>query len=276
MLLLKRNEHAQTARGIRRTVALPGGVPQSVRVERVGVAGVVAFVVLAGGAFAQGVSSQTPAAPVQLPGGTTICAVLQKTVDAKKAKVGGAIFAKTTMPVLSHGKILIANGATLKGHITEAKARSHDDRESRLGIVFDRLVVKSGETPLGLTVQAVGYGGLTTPEDDARTSPFTATNTIYSSTADITGRHPQFPPPRPEPSDTPAAQNPGRLTRSPALDAGSKGAIGFTGLTLIEGSDAARGSVITATKKNVKLERGNQLILRVIAQPAEPGSAAKN
>jgi len=41
------------------------------------------------------------------------------------------------------------------------------------------------------------------------------------------------------------------------------------GLALSEGSEPTQGSVISSSTKNVKLETGSQLILRVIDEKAE-------
>lgn len=245
----------------------------------------LACVFFAAAAYGQTAPAQNTASPNQvhaanagnpLPDGTTICVVLDNTIDAKKAKVGDAILAKTTMAVLAHGKVLIATGAKIKGHITEAKPRSKEDTKSEVGIVFDRFVAKDGgELPLPLTVQAIGYGGLSSLVDSdfgpGAHAPYSTAASAASDAAAGTSRRSGFPPPRPESSDGPNVESPGHSDRTPALDAGSKGAVGLSGLTLTEGHDVKHGSVITGTKKNVKLERGSQLILRVIEEPKDSG-----
>lgn len=88
--------------------------------------------------------------------GTTMNAVLSRPVDAKKNKPGDEVTAKTTQNVMSNGEVVIPKGSTLKGHVTEAKAREKGQSESALGIVFDRAVMKNGqEMPVNFTVQAL-------------------------------------------------------------------------------------------------------------------------
>ena len=91
-----------------------------------------------------------------LPAGTTIAAMLDKPVDARKSKVGDEVLAQTTEPVKEDGQIIIPKGSKILGHVTEAKVRSNDDPNSVLGIAFERAVLKKGdELPLKLTIQAV-------------------------------------------------------------------------------------------------------------------------
>ena len=84
-----------------------------------------------------------------LSSGTNLQAELTKSLDAKKAKVGDEVTAKVTQDVKSNGQVVVRKGSKLIGHVTEAKARSQGDQESRLGIAFDR--GRSG--PAGLIEQ---------------------------------------------------------------------------------------------------------------------------
>jgi hypothetical protein len=209
--------------------------------------------------------SKGDAAPNELPVGTTICAVLTKTVDAKKAKAGDGVAAKATLAVLSHGKVMIADGARISGHIMKARARSPDNPESEVRIVFERVALKDGgEIPLALTVQAIGYGGLPLPTegDPGEHSPYPPP---LASQEPSSVRHSSAPHPQPQPLETPDIPRGTGNPTNPALDVGSKGVVGMPGLTLSEASGAARGSVVSSSSKNVKLESGSQLILRVIA-----------
>lgn len=190
--------------------------------------------------------------------GRVIYAELAQTIDVKKVKVGEPILAKATLAVLSHGKILIADGARISGHITQAKARSKKDPESLLGIVFDRAELPDGkELPLALTVQAVGIGSLSRSpggldDDGPLTGP--------PGFPDLSARH----------------SNPGessqlkpKVMTSPALDLGSKGVVGLDGLDLTEATDPAQGSLVKSTTKDVKLANRYELVLRVIPAKRE-------
>ena len=86
-------------------------------------------------------AADTPA----LEDGSILYAELSKTVDAKKAKAGDPVTAVLLADVLSHGKIVARRDSKLVGHVTEAQPHSKDNPESRLGIVFDKVILKGGQ-----------------------------------------------------------------------------------------------------------------------------------
>src|SRR3954465_2584547 len=94
-------------------------------------------------------------APVRLENGSILYAELTKTVDAKKAKVGDPVSAILLADVLAHGKIVVRHDAKLLGHVTEAQVHSKDTPESRLGIVFDKVITKDGEVPFESKLLAI-------------------------------------------------------------------------------------------------------------------------
>ncbi|HTZ73650.1 MAG TPA: hypothetical protein VMB47_07010 [Candidatus Aquilonibacter sp.] len=201
--------------------------------------------------------------------GTTICAVLANSIDAKKAKPGDAITTRVTLPVLSHGKVIIPNGAKITGHLTLVQTRSRDSKESEIGIVFDHAVLKGGvKLPLSLTVQAIGGA----PQAAAGTASQDLYNPNLVTVPGIPGAPGssprQFGLPQGPPLDDqtqPSRPNAGpESAQSLILDAASHGVIGLPDLTLTESSDAASGSIVKSLKKNVKLYGGTQIILRVI------------
>lgn len=198
-----------------------------------------------------------------LPVGRVIYAELAQTIDVKKARRGEPIVAKVTLGVLSHGKVLVAEGATITGRVTEVKTRSEDDPESVLGIVFERTDTTDGkELPLNLTVQAIGLGQLRSRSDtklEAETPYSAVAGLSMGGAARIEGRSQR--------DDVPAVET------KPALDIGSKGMVGLKELKLTEGTDAAKGSLVTSVSKNVKLDNHWQLVLRVIAPKTVAGAA---
>ena len=206
---------------------------------------------------------ETPAADAPLEVGRPIYAELTQTIDARKAKPGQKIVAKVTLAVLSRGKVLISDGAMITGHVTEASARSKKDSESVLGIVFDRAELQDGsELPLSLTVQAVGVGALTVPTDLEA-----ASQNPYGSLAGSAMPGP------PGPRELPRDPNDPMNAPHPALDVGSTGIVGLKGLDLTEG-DTKTGSLVTSASKNVKLDRGFELVLRVIPSKAPSNSSS--
>jgi hypothetical protein len=206
--------------------------------------------------FTSSASLATSSATVLAPG-TTICVALANSIDARKATPGDAITARVTLPVLSHGKVIVPNDAKITGYVTLVKTRSHDSNESQIGIVFDRAVLKDGsELPLSLTVQAIGRAS--------------------QPAAETAGQEPYNPNVATAPAGIPWAFPPdadSRKAQRPILDTASHGAIGLPDLTLTESSDAASGSMVMSSKKNVKLDGGTEIILRVIATPSDSGGA---
>jgi hypothetical protein len=80
-----------------------------------------------------------------IAGGTTIPATLTKGVDARHAKPGDEVIAKTTQDVHTADGTTIPKGSRVIGHVTDAKARTKGESESALGIAFDHAVLKNGQ-----------------------------------------------------------------------------------------------------------------------------------
>lgn len=201
--------------------------------------------------------------PGTLAVGRVIYAQLTQTIDVKKVKVGKPVFAKTTLAVLSGGKVLIEDGARITGHVTRVQERSEKNPESVLGIVFDRVELPDGkELPLNFTVQAVGVGSLTaSPKEFSDSLPVPMAPGFPDLSAQSSGGSSR------RRSDLPKA------VTGPALDLGSKGIVGLKGLELTEGTDETHGSLVKSKTKNVKLDKYWQMVLRVIAP--KPASAPK-
>ena len=109
--------------------------------------------IIVGGFLYLGVAAQAPQGPNSmnatenasssvLENGTLMYLELSKTVDARKAKVGDQVTAVLLADVLSHGKIAVHRDSKVIGHVTEAQAYTKDNPESRLGIVFDKVLAR--------------------------------------------------------------------------------------------------------------------------------------
>lgn len=218
-----------------------------------------------------------------LNAGTTLQAELTKSVDAKKAKPGDEITAKATQDVKSDGKVVVRKGSKLIGHVTEAQARSKENAESKLGLVFDRAVLKDGsEVTFNAVVQALavvqtaplssptdmgmsgssagsGGGGRIDPMGGGPVGGVTgeATSTIGSTVGNVT-------------STTGAAAGSatgtvGGVTNG-SLTSNSRGVFGLKGITLssaTSGGANAQTSVLSSTTQTVKLDSGTQMVLQV-------------
>ena len=226
--------------------------------------------------------------------GTTIPAALTKPVDARKAKPGDEIAAKTTQEVRSTSGVVIPRGSRLIGHVTDAKAKAKGDSESALGIAFDHAVLKNGQqVPLNASIKAIAAAANSTSAsmgDDAlagnsslgsqaagNVSPAEgggggllggagrtvggATSAVGNTAGGVASGV----------GNTAAGvgANAGGAVNGAAgqLTSSSQGVIGLNGLQLNSAaSNATQGSVITSAGKDVKLDTGTQMLLQVNQQ----------
>lgn len=244
-------------------------------------------------------SNQTSAGSgeASLSAGTTLNAVLTKSIDSRKAKEGDEVTAKTTTDLKAEGQRTIPKGTKLVGHVTKASAKGKGDSDSSLGIIFDRAEVAKGrEVPIHAVIQAVaatssnssmamnedqmgsgtmgnsspnvaqstsasggsGGGGLVggTMGAAGRTANG-ATNTVDNTTRGAVG------------SATGTVNNTTGAIGTSAnstLNTASTGVVGLPGYTLDSAASSTQGSVITSSGKNVKLDSGTQMVLRVVGQ----------
>ena len=224
-------------------------------------------------------------------------ATLSQPVDARKNKPGDQVTAKTTEATRSDGKVVIPRGSKLIGHVTECKPRSKEEKESALGIVFDKAILKNGqEMPLNVTVRALaaaqtaaatsyggddlaggggavgtarasGGGALGGVRSTAGAAAGAVTNTAasaggvaggaVSSTVNAAGT---------------ARGAVGGLNAAGQLTSNSQGVFGLEGLNLnAAASNSTQGSLITSTSKNVHLDSGTQLLLVAQGQASTEG-----
>ncbi len=200
----------------------------------------------------QAVPSQRP--PISFTPGTVIRAELDKTIDAKKAKVGDQVSAKTTDDLKSSPPNLTPKGSRIIGHVAEVTPHQGSS-PSTLGIVFDKLVLKDGsEMSLPAKIQAIGFPDTTVPANDDQTINKMGANAGAQPVGPIGSGAGQ---PRSAseriPSDIP--------TNSDAkLPFTAQGAVGMSGVEL--GTGNGQESLLTSKKHNVKIESGMQMILR--------------
>jgi hypothetical protein len=227
-----------------------------------------------------------------LSNGTAMNAALSQPVDARKNKPGDQVTARTTEATKSEGKVVIPKGSKLIGHVSECKQRGKEEKESALGIVFDKAILKNGqEIPLNVTIRAiaaaqsaatssVGGDDLSTgggAMSSARASGGGALGGVRSTAGAATG------------AVTNTAANAGGiaggavnstvnaagaargavggLNTAGQLTSNSQGVFGLEGLNLnTAASNSTQGSLITSTSKNVHLDSGTQLLLVSQAQ----------
>jgi hypothetical protein len=191
-------------------------------------------------------------------------AELSKSVDAKKVKAGDPVEAKLMEDVKSDGNVVLHKGSKLVGHVTEAEARTKENAESRLGVLFDKAVLKSGQeiafTGLILAIAPPREGSPTIAGDPGSLSsapsmggqPFGAGHALGGPSASAA------------PAVNSAVGN--NLGANGTLTSANRGAVGMEGVIL--GLSASQGSVIRSATRNVKLDNGTQMILQVASAAA--------
>lgn len=211
-----------------------------------------------------------PGAPPRIAPGSVIPVSLTKTIDAKKAKAGEEVVAKVTQDMKSNsGEILVPKDTKVIGHVTEAQPHNKQQKESQVGILFDRAVMKDGDTmqmpmsiqaiigpqneqnnPGGGNSDAAAPGGSTSPSNGSGARPGMSGSAPASTSASAGNDMP---------SDTTTAKS-----SRPPITAQTQGVVGISNLTLSPpASNSTEGSVITSEKNNVKLESGTLMLLRV-------------
>src|SRR6266566_4830975 len=202
-----------------------------------------------------GTSAPTAAPANQLPAGTIIPAELAKSIDAKKAKSGDHVVAKTTIDLRSRdGSTVIPKGAKVLGHVTDAKARSKDEMKGGRDLQFNGGIQAIGKPEQNAAAHT--GGGSPMSESGGVPSGAAAQGGMGGArTGGAMGAPPSAGNPGNGPTDNGVPATGGVGPLSPA----SQGVVGIQGLSL---QDSAQASVITSSSGNVHLDSGTQLILR--------------
>lgn len=239
-------------------------------------------------------SSAAAAKPKVIALGMTILAEFSGALNVKKLKAGDKVKAVLAQDLLAGGQIIAKVNSKLVGHVTEIKRRSEGDPESRLGVVFDKLILKNHHEmdfqaivqalappvvrrsrvdepdqmmpPPTLTVASSGPGG-SGNRSSSTSSRSTSSATTLATTMSTAG-------PMTTVASTPG-MNPGdglthmrtqASTTAPASGGvGMHGVYGLKDLALAAPSSASQsGPAIVSTKSDVKLESGTQIVLLVV------------
>lgn len=241
--------------------------------------------------------------------GSYMLVELTRGLTAKKLKPGDKVKAEVVQDVVSHGKIIIPVETELVGHVTEACPHDSANAESRLGIVFDKILLKHfHDINFQAVVQAVAppaprpsrvdqpsqmlppsmivgardngvapIGGLNNAAS-RRGQASTSTNATMSQAADTTTYQSsvsvkQSPSNHADGSSAQLETTPGGTPLSIGMPLGVRG---LKGLSLSTAPSASTpGPVIVSNTGNVKLESGTQILLHVLKVeiPATTGKA---
>jgi hypothetical protein len=195
---------------------------------------------------------------VRMENGSILYAELLKTIDAKKAKVGDPVTAVLVADVLSHGKIVIRHDSKLAGHVTEVQPHTKETPESRLGIVFDTVILKSGDVAFRSSLLAIRPAERATIDVPNAPSPMSNSAQQPMQTA----QHPS-----PQGNGHPPIINSslGGDMKSDDREVAKLGPTDIDGLSL---SSSANGGAqaIVSTQRTVRLESGVKIELRVTGQ----------
>lgn len=238
----------------------------------------------------------TPNAAVETvkPKGSYMLVELTKTLKAKKLKVGDKVNAEVTQDVVSHGKVIIPVETKLIGHVTEVSTKDSGHPESRLGIVFDRILLKHyHDIDFQAVVQAVSEPVMRRSRVDEPSQmlppsmvgggPRTGTTAAGGRGSTTSNRNNAGPGGTSSAPGT-AFQIPVTIRESPSTNTNTPGAllevvsngkpmsvgmpqgvIGLKGLSLSTGpSPSTPGPVIVSNTDNVKLDSGTQILLHVL------------
>lgn len=215
------------------------------------------------------------AAASQLQSGTAVHATLDKPVDARKAKAGDQVIAKTTEDIKSDGKVVVPRGSKLVGHVTEVQARGESQAESQLGLAFDHAVLKNGhQVPMSLGLQAVGSAAQTAAvEDESLMSSESAAGTVSGGSRSGGGLVGGVGATSGTVLNTAGSATGASLHSAAAsgahlngvaggalLNHNSQGVVGLPGTSLASSTNAS--GVLTSRSSNVHLDSGTQMILR--------------
>jgi type IV secretion system protein VirB10 len=85
---------------------------------------------------------------ITVPSGTQIPLVLKQAISTKSAKVGDAVYAETSFPIVLNDRVLIPAGTYVQGRITDVKRPGRVKGRAELLMHFTTLVYPSGYTAL--------------------------------------------------------------------------------------------------------------------------------
>jgi hypothetical protein len=235
---------------------------------------------------AQQATPQTPQSNTNLSGlhnmriapGSVIPVQLTKGIDAKKAKAGDEVEARVTIDMkANNGEVVVPKDTKVMGHVTEAQAHTKDQKESQIGLSFDHAVTKDGQNvSLPMSVQAIiSPQALNQGNSSSNDSAPAASNSSASQPSPATqpgGMGGNMSPNRAPSSSATAGEpeassgnNSGNNHSTPPITGNTQGVVGISDITLSAGQ-GNEGSVVTSDKKNVKLDNGTLMLLRVNQQ----------
>jgi hypothetical protein len=87
--------------------------------------------------------------------GTQLVGQLQTPLDSRKLKEGDPVILRTTQDIKSNGEVIFKKGSLLTGQVTEAQKKSKENKESKIGLLFDKLENASLLMPVNATLSSI-------------------------------------------------------------------------------------------------------------------------
>jgi len=204
--------------------------------------------------------------------GSVLPAQLTKSIDAKKAKKGDEVVAKITQDLRNNaGTVVVPKDTKIVGHVTEAEARSKEQKESQVAIAFDHAVMKNGEQmQMPMSIQAIiaapnrnsANAGAEQPSSYPGSGTGSAPTGGGGRSGSTAGTAPTPSSPPQTSGSAPTGTSSGTQAQPP-ITGDTQGVVGIANLKLSPAPDPTQGSVISSEKNNVKLDDGTFLLLRV-------------
>jgi hypothetical protein len=259
------------------------------------------------------VSSSAPAPPAPPAAasqnkGSYLLVELTRDLKANKLKPGDKVKAEVAQDVISHGKVIIPVETELIGHVTEAFGHNSANEESRLGIVFDRILLKHyQDINIQAVVQAVappaprpsrvdqpsqmlppsmmgagrdpgvspigGIGNAASRRGSVSPSPSSTISNSNDATLNSSLTVKQSPNTHADGAASQLETTPGGTPMSIGMPLGVRG---LKGLSLSTApSTSTPGPVIVSNTETVKLDSGTQVLLHVLSVelPTKDGKA---
>jgi hypothetical protein len=208
--------------------------------------------------------------------GSILPVQLTKSIDAKKIKTGDQVEAKVTQDMKAgNGEVIVPKDTKIVGRVTEAQARSKEQKESQVAIAFDRAVMKTGgDVNLPMAIQAIISPSYLSANNSAGGENASQAQSASSGNPNgmpqsngnaraggMGGSQSQTPTPSAGATAAPTDDKTGNGAHQP-ITGNTQGVLGIPDLTL-SSANTAQGSVLTSEKNNVKLESGTLMLLKV-------------
>src|SRR5436190_2800209 len=196
-----------------------------------------------------------------------LLAILTKAVETKTAKAGDEIILRSISDLIMDGNLVIPRGSKLTGRLTEIAFKGKDNSDTILAFSVEKATLKNGiEIPLQAIVAA-----LAAPRGDSLADDPTFAM-MHSNEPKMVGGARSASGSGSLGASSKASANAAvatadlkaTLDQPTVLDANSQGAVDIEGLTLTWRLIAPPPITVIATRnKNLKLETGTQMLLRM-------------